>query len=359
MSASCQSTHDTLYLGADELMPWLEKQAQTHRVLAPAKEGHAVVFRPLVPGQPLVLERARLSPKAAVIPTGEALVRFTAIKDPADPGTLSYSLEDCATIDPGLTLIFACRSCDARGLLALDKAYMDGPYKDPYYLARRERTVVMVQSCADPCPSCFCHWVGGGPDSTEGADISFTAVKDGYVLSAHTAKGSALLVGMTAARSDIIAEAEAIKAAARAAQTPAPDISSAPDRLAERFADLDFWQDQTAKCLGCGACTYMCPTCQCFTITDEGDSMDGRRLRSWDSCMTAQFTNEASGHNPRHRKALRMRQRVSHKYRYSPKNSGSFSCTGCGRCVRLCPVSLDIREIVVKAIEKNEMPAEK
>ena len=116
----------------------------------------------------------------------------------------------------------------------------------------------------------------------------------------------------------------------------------------------DFWQRWTDRCLSCGACTYFCPTCYCFTITDEGEGLSekgGRRLRSWDNCMSPLFTREASGHNPRTAKALRMRNRVSHKYWYAPDYSdGRFACTGCGRCIKQCPVSLDIREIVLNAI---------
>ena len=146
-------------------------------------------------------------------------------------------------------------------------------------------------------------------------------------------------------------EAKAAREKAAASQQPAPDLSKAARRLEQRFTDVDFWAEQTAKCLSCGACTYMCPTCQCFNISDEGNTLEGRRLRSWDNCMSPLFTREASGHNPRTFKALRMRNRVSHKYWYAPDYSdGRFACTGCGRCIKQCPVSLDIREIVLNAI---------
>jgi len=352
MSASAKNATDAFYLAAGDLSAWLDKQAQARRVLAPVREGVAVVFRRMQPGQAPLLERARISPKAAIMPTGETLFSFTAEKDAADPGKLLINLDDKAGKDVEDTLIFACRSCDARGFLILDKVYLQGAYKDPYYAARREKTTIMTLVCADPCPTCFCHWVGGGPDSADGADVTFTPVADGYLLQAYSPKGKALLKGMTAAPAAKVAEAEAVKAKARAAQAQAPSLAEAPDRIAGRFGDADFWDSETAKCLGCGACTYMCPTCQCFTITDEGDVTKGRRLRSWDSCMTAQFTLETSGHNPRGGKAARMRQRVSHKYAYAPKNTKLFFCSGCGRCVRYCPAALDIREIVVKAMEK-------
>ncbi|MDR2726613.1 MAG: hydrogenase, partial [Deltaproteobacteria bacterium] len=261
MSASSKTATDAFYLAAGDLAAWLDKQAETRRVLAPVQEGGIVVFRPLQPGQPPLMERARVSPKAAVMPTGETLLRFTAQKDSADPGTLHLSLDDMAGKDAPETLIFACRSCDARGFLALDKAYLHGPYQDPYYAARREATTIMALTCAEPCPTCFCHWVGGGPDSAEGADVTFTAVADGYVLQAHSPKGKTLLEGLGAARAAMIKEAEAIKAKARAEQAAAPDLAEAPARIAARFGDTAFWQAQTAKCLACGACTYMCPTC--------------------------------------------------------------------------------------------------
>jgi len=352
MSASSQTATAAFYLAAADLAAWLDKRAETRRVLAPVQEGSAVVFRRLQAGRTPLLERARIAPKAAVMPTGDTLFSFAAEKDSADPGTLHVSLDDKAGKNIEDTLIFACRSCDARGFLALDKAYLNGPYKDPYYAARRENTTILSLTCAEPCPTCFCHWVGGGPDSAEGSDATLTPVSGGYVFEAYSQKGVKLLDGLTAAAAAATTEAEAVKAKARAAQKPAPDLADAPARIAERFADTDFWQAETAKCLACGACTYMCPTCQCFTITDEGDMTRGERLRSWDSCMSSRFTLEASGHNPRSLKAMRMRQRVSHKYSYVPKNSNIFSCSGCGRCVRYCPAALDIREIVVKAMAK-------
>ncbi len=339
------------YLPKAELTAWLDKQSEKYRVFAPTQEGYAVVARVRTIGQDPVLERTRISPKEALIPASEDLIKFTAEKDPENMSKVQIKIQDMSELDAEPTIVFACRSCDARGMAALDKPYLDGPYKDPYYAKRKEQTIIISQTCNQPCPTCFCHWVGGSPDSPEGSDITFTEIGTGFVFTAHTDKGKALLEGMADA-GDNLALAEKTREHAKTMQEQAPDISSAPARLAERFEDKEFWDDHTAKCLSCGACTYMCPTCQCFTITDEGDYANGRRLRSWDSCMSSRFTLEASGHNPRNLKAFRMRQRVSHKYNYSQRNHNMYSCTGCGRCVRYCPVSLDIREIVVKAVEK-------
>ena len=129
-------------------------------------------------------------------------------------------------------------------------------------------------------------------------------------------------------------------------------LENIPARVAARFRDEAFWIKETEQCLSGGACTYLCPTCQCFTITDEGSQLDGRRIRSWDTCMSPLFTLETSGHNPRTEKFKRMRNRISHKFSYYPQSyDGEYSCVGCGRCVVSCPISLDIRQVVKHAVE--------
>ena len=129
-------------------------------------------------------------------------------------------------------------------------------------------------------------------------------------------------------------------------------------RVLAKFRDLDFWTRESDRCLSCGACTYFCPSCYCFNITDEGTGVGkpGRRIRSWDNCMSALFTQEASGYNPRPTKATHMRQRVTHKFSTYPENWGAFSCMGCCRCISNCPARIDIRQIVLDAIA--EEPAE-
>ena len=346
------ATNTAKFLAKADLAAWLDGHSKAYRILAPAKEGHAHMFRERKEGATPPLERTRVSPKAAIIPASETLVEFTSTKDPENTRKVNLNL-DASSVDTAPdTMIFGCRSCDTRGFLALDTPYIKGRFKDPYYAAKRAKTLLVTLSCNQPCSTCFCHWVGGGPDCAEGADVLFTELEDGFVMQAHSERGEALIAALPDA-GDRLAKAEALHKAARESQAPAPDLAATPERLRERFADDAFWDSMTAKCIACGACTYMCPTCQCFTITDEGDYTKGKRLRSWDTCMAAEFTMEASGHNPRPVKANRMRNRVSHKYCFAPRTAkGQISCTGCGRCIRYCPVSFDIREVVLKATEK-------
>ena len=110
--------------------------------------------------------------------------------------------------------------------------------------------------------------------------------------------------------------------------------------------DAPFWEDVAFACINCGTCTYVCPTCWCFDIQDEVFSKEGDRIRNWDSCMFPLFTLHGSGHNPRSEKYQRVRQRFMHKLKYYvDKYENGIQCTGCGRCVRYCPVNIDIRRV--------------
>jgi ferredoxin len=107
-----------------------------------------------------------------------------------------------------------------------------------------------------------------------------------------------------------------------------------------------FWEDVSFSCINCGICTYVCPTCWCFDIQDENRGTTGVRMRNWDSCMYPLFTHHGSGHNPRNTKMSRIRQRFMHKLKYFPDQyDAGIQCVGCGRCIRFCPVNIDIRSV--------------
>lgn len=329
------------------------------RVLVPVRRGRAVVFAPYAPGEGFTLERATVSPKEIVLPRCETLLSYKRAKDPNHPDHATLSVDDTPQAQP--TVLVGGRPCDARGFAILDRPYTQGTFTDPYYQARRACLTVITLTCDTGCATCFCHWMGSGPADSEGSDVLMTAVKaedraDVYVLEAVTEKGEALLAetGLPEGTAYMDAALNARRAALDG-MPPAPELGAVPEALAARFADTDFWEQQTALCLSCGACTYMCPTCYCFNITDEGEGLGkqtGRRIRSWDTCMSSLFTREASGHNPRLAKTLRMRNRISHKFSNYPITwNGVFSCNGCGRCIRHCPVHLDIRAIVLAAIQ--------
>ena len=348
------------YIAYDALPSWLAGLAREAVVYAPRREGKAVVYRPVAEGdtfdRPL---RPTESAKHVVFPRSEAL--FTFARHPETPGVELKEPEE-----PGRAIIFGALSCDARGFFAFDPVYDGsgtghypaGALKDPYYLKRREKTLLIVRACKTPLATCFCNWVGGGPASSRGADVLATDVEGGLVLAPVTEQGAALLDALADATQDQQNAAATAHAQADERMGEAPALGDAPKALVALFENANFWARQSAHCLSCGACTYLCPTCYCFNITDEGNGITGARVRSWDNCMSPLFTLEASGHNPRGGKAARLKNRVGHKFSYYPAlHGGRFSCCGCGRCIKSCPSSVDIRIIVLAAIKEEKEAA--
>lgn len=347
------------FVSRDALPGWLAELSANAAVFVPKKEGAAVVYRPYAAGDAVELNvRPTESAKHAVFPRSEELFSFKKHGDPEDPSIRQITLTEAP--DPGQAVVFGALSCDVRGFFAFDPVYdgcgTKGIAKDTYYLKRRTNTTLVVRACKTALATCFCHWVGGGPACTEGADVLATDVAGGLLLQALTEKGKALLeIGSLAPATDAHekAAAEAHKAVAES-MGEVPDLAAAAPKLRSLFENQDFWLAQSAGCLSCGACTYLCPTCYCFNITDESNGLDGTRIRSWDNCMAPLFTLEASGHNPRTGKAHRLRNRVGHKFSYYPTvHGGRFSCCGCGRCIKSCPSSVDIRKIVLNAIKEG------
>ena len=348
------------YIAFADIPAWLEELSAAQTVYAPRREGKAVVYRPWQKGeQPELVERPTESAKHIVFPRAEELFRFNYQQAPETGGSKKLSLAEPA--DPAPAVVFAALPCDTRGFLFFDPVYSgsgtNGKFQDIYYLKRRACTTLITRTCRAPLATCFCNWTGGGPANREGADVLSTDVEGGLFLEALTEKGEAVLksAALSPATEAHISAAQSSRDKAARSMGDAPDLGRTPPALISLFENLDFWREQSAGCLSCGACTYLCPTCYCFNITDESNGISGVRLRSWDACMFALFTLEASGHNPRNGRAARLRNRVGHKFSYYPGlHEGRFSCCGCGRCIKSCPSSIDIRRIVQNALAATE-----
>ena len=344
----------TRFIARERLSPWLEAMARERTVLAPRKHGAVTAFEPFTPGFDLDTSLESVTPpKDIIYPQTEVLFRYRQVLDPDNPGTRDVDIRPDDSVEPAV--VFGSRPCGVKGFLAFDPVFMNGDISDPRYAARRESVLFVTLACSLPGSSCFCHWTGGDPGDGKGSDVLLTPVADGFTAEAQTKNGEDLLglLDFPEADAAAIGEAKEILAKSRERLGEPVDLSRAPEALENLFEDLSFWEDVTAGCVGCGACTYLCPTCWCFNITDESDGVDGVRLRTWDSCMFHHYTQEASGHNPRPDKAHRMRNRIGHKYWYHPlSHNGDIACCGCGRCVRHCPGAVDVRDILIKALER-------
>ena len=327
----------------DALSGIINKLSEQMLVYAPVKDEDNVLFKVLEKGmKPLVdYSNTRNAPKNFFFPKTETMMRYMRTERGIE---LSGEGEE----KPEMVL-FGVRPCDARSFMLLDNIFDQEKYKDPYYIDKREKTTIISLACVHPPYStCFCTSVGGHPLSEEGADILLTDIGDDYLAEFITPKGEKLLGKI----GDLPAvDGSADEKKKELSENAEKEIKSTiPGKEIKTWLDENFehpfWDTIHQSCLACGTCTYLCPTCHCFDIRDEVKGNDGKRIRTWDSCMYWLFTKETSGHNPRTSQKQRWRQRLMHKFKYFVDNFDAIACVGCGRCVMYCPVNIDIRKIV-------------
>jgi sulfhydrogenase subunit beta (sulfur reductase) len=246
------------------------------------------------------------------------------------------------------TVIFGIRPCDAKGLAILDKVFKRD-YEDPFYLTKRKNHVLVGLSCNRPGVNCFCTSFDNGPASTENVDVLLTDIGEKYYVEVNSDKGEELMGGLnklfTSAKSKDEKIRKEVEEKAVRAINRGINIEGAVDQLDKVF-ESPFWKTIAMKCLSCGICTYLCPTCHCFDIQDEATLTKGARVRVWDSCMFPEYTRQSSGYNPRPERMNRVRNRIYHKYNYYPKNYAMTACVGCGRCIDNCPVNIDVIDVL-------------
>ncbi|MHC4593485.1 MAG: 4Fe-4S dicluster domain-containing protein [Planctomycetota bacterium] len=304
----------------------------------PRTEDDIVTFCRIDSAEELMLDyrNSTISPKELFLPRAEVVYEFDG------QNFVNETLPDQKRV------IFGMRPCDCRALTLLDRVFDTEQIKDPFYVTRRQNTVVIAMVCNQPSSSCFCTAVGGDPFGQEGADVLLADVGDSLLARAVTSKGKDFLAhyGKFFSTASSVNWDKQAKEARNKIESKLK-LDNARSRLDDRFEN-DIWETISRKCLGCGACSYLCPVCYCFDLVDEKTASGIKKIRTWDCCMFSMFTRHASGHNPRSANFARLRQKAMHKFSYYTERYGIDGCVGCGRCVRSCPVNLDIRELLEK-----------
>jgi ferredoxin len=324
------------------LASFFKSLAAGRTLLAPRGRGDQCRLEPASPDQvDLDFANTHMSPKSAFFPQTEPLMAFH--KDGSKPGAFVYQdLGDKAAP----TVVFGIRPCDAKGLSIANKVFQNDRFVDPYWKGKYDQALKIGLACASPSPQCFCAAVGGSPFGVAGLDALAFKSGDDLGLRTVTEAGEALIKGAGAAPADLAADFKAQEEAAAKSQGPGLDLGPIDERDLMVLFQSPHWAGTAENCLNCGVCTFFCPTCHCFDIQDEQSEAGGVRMRNWDTCMSWLFTVHGTGHNPRPSKTERVRQRFMHKLKYIPlKQEGVRGCTGCGRCVVMCPVNIDIREV--------------
>lgn len=333
-------------LKKSDIGEFIKSLSNDYEVLGPVEKDGRIGFD-AVEGDEIVLDfqNSYLSPKDLFFPQSERLFEFT-----TDPNNGDAHILKEVPLDIGPMVVFGIRPCDAKAFFVLDKIFKNDEYTDPYWQKRRDATVLIGLGCNDPCPTCFCTSVNCGPFHEEGLDALAVDLGEEILIKPLTEKGEAALskaAKLGEPKGKVDEKAAALAAAAVEAVDSQVETANIFKRSVMELYEADHWNRVNEGCLNCGTCTYVCPTCHCFDIQDEVYGTDGDRVRNWDSCMSWLFTYHGSGHNPRPGKMERVRQRFMHKFKYIPiKRDGEIGCVGCGRCVTLCPVNIDVRDVV-------------
>jgi len=308
--------------------------SEQRKIYAPVKASDGRVEYRYNPGFANVIFdhiRSTLSVKNLVFPKVENLLYYSNTK--AETKTDEIDINKIEEV-----VLWGAHPCDAAAFDTLRSIFC-WDINDEFFLKRLDKIIVIGLSCKSSDEYCFCTSVGIAPGSSKGSDILLTPLENGHF------------------RADILTEKGADiadscpelfeKYSNETIQVTEVKKKFSHEQVTEKLASAfenPFWVENSLRCIGCGACAYVCPTCACFDIQDETKGKNGRRYRSWDSCGFGLFTIHTSGHNPRSVQSQRWRQRIMHKFSYMPERNKSIGCVGCGRCSSGCSVDMNIAE---------------
>lgn len=249
------------------------------------------------------------------------------------------------------------RACELRAIEIQDKVFLSGAHPDPSYAARRSGVFIVAVNCGQSAATCFCVSMESGPRVSSGYDLALTELPGRFVAEAGSARGSEILAEVPGARpatrEDLTASDAVVE---HAASTQVRAMPGGPDLRDLLYDNLEHprWDEVADRCLSCGNCTMVCPTCFCFSVTDGLSELadgTGERTRSWDSCFTLGHSYQHGGPVRGSVKA-RYRQWATHKLATWHDQFGTSGCVGCGRCIAWCPAGIDITE-EMDAISSN------
>jgi sulfhydrogenase subunit beta (sulfur reductase) len=324
----------------------LGELSQSHRILAPASERG--IWRYAETG---AAELADALPRQTDVPAKELFLPQTECLFCYTSGAAGGCAPEIRPTDERASIVYGVRPCDARALTLLDRVFETGQFRDPGYAQRRASSLIVAVACESPGSRCFCTSTGGGPFDRTGADLLLVDAGQMLAVNPVTESGRQFAAQhprvFAPADSSLSTLVDELAATAEAAMPARIDTERVVERLKQQ-PNPAIWDAIQETCIGCSACSYLCPTCHCFDIVDEVVGSRGARIRTWDSCAFPTFVLEASGFDPRPNRRERLKNRVLHKFSYMPYNIGLIGCVGCGRCIDACPSNLDIRDVLLQ-----------
>jgi len=339
---------DSYQITASGLSTLLGRLSENYRVLCLKHTGNQYSLEPWMPGHTLPL----IGGARAVEPLKALLFK---------PREQLTSLDYGQGVEEDRPYcIVGVKACDLAALAILDWVFLtSGEGEDPFYKRARQNTLLISSDCTECLDTCFCTAMGGQPAPVCGFDLNLSEAEGLILVEPDSQRGSELIDR----NSDLfgIAPAAAVSqrtenrtrmrhnVEANATASGLPQNRAWAEHFSESW-ESPVWQEEGLRCVECGACNSICPTCHCFLLFDQQQDRLFARFRAWDSCLLRDFARVAGGGNPRSRLWTRLRNRFFKKFDYFPKVLQSDACTGCGRCIEACPARIDIRQVLRRIV---------
>ncbi len=355
---------DSVVLNKDHFLPLLRKLGKKYRLVGPTRNELSDVLYTKIDDLDHVCidmeQQPQNSLKSFFFPQTEALASYIVDRDAEGSGQ-SLSFYPLLP-EKRPTLYFGVRSCDLFAVLYMDMIFLGGRYRDPYYEQRRRDALFLTIGCNTPFADCFCNATKSGPFLEFGFDLQLTDLgeKDNSYFVEIGKAGGRKIIDELACFFSIATEEQArlqyqAVLEARGLFQQLVHVDLACDRLKNGPEPEKIIADLSRRCQDCGGCAYICPTCTCFTISDQARDRDtGERIRCWDACTFAGFTKMAGDHNPVDVRRQRIRRRFYHKLNSDVQKHGRTSCVGCGRCVGICFGGVDIIAFIHRLTMEQE-----
>lgn len=339
----------------DSFFSWIDSLIPEYRVFGPVKERDHAIFKEISSSEDLFMEYSTtmLSPgKMFIYKPKEDILRFSRRSAEAEMKATLSIIEITPEIEK--QVIVGIHSCDTNAVLYLDM-HFSRAYRDPYYKARRDSTILIALNCMQITENCFCSSVGTGPHlkAQSGYDMVLTDFGEDYLVELKSVRSFEIfnLKGKEAGHDEWRLKSEKEDALIKSFKKFV-DIKGL-DNLFIKNLDHPVWANTAdGRCLSCSNCVMVCPTCFCYDFVDEMsmDLKEGKRFRQLDACQDFRFA-EVQGGNFRRTRRSRLRQWVMHNLNYTSQY-GITKTVGCGRCITWCPTGIDLTEIA-KEIQRS------
>jgi len=328
---------------------FIRKLASIQKLVAPVKKGvKNFVFNEVSSADEISLKYIPtiLPPKKYFFPPQETLLEYNISKK-----------EYKAAFEYERMTIFGVHTCDLAGIQCLNMVFSDSP-KDINYLARKDKIAIIGLECNEYCDEYASCGVMDTYLPNGGYDLFFTDLGSYFMVHINTLLGENIIenIGLfSTARGDNINELNKLRQGKR--DIFKDEVNTSHKALKSVFDNgfkAQVWDDLDRRCLSCGNCTNVCPTCYCFDIIDDinFDLNTGRRYRVWDSCQSESFAKITGGKNFREERGSRQRHRYMRKFKYPVEKYSRYFCTGCGRCSRQCMAGINLKETIDSLVEE-------